>query len=78
MENKKTNDRYIFRCGKCLSKSGNNKQSILELASEGTGILKALPIVKYTIEVHTGNKSGSGTDANVFINIFGEMGDTGS
>ena len=25
----------------------------------------------------TGKKSGAGTDANVFLNIFGEQGDTG-
>ena len=28
----------------------------------------------YTIEVTTGDKNGSGTDANVFINIHGEKG----
>lgn len=31
----------------------------------------------YHVFVHTGDKRGAGTDANVFINIFGEMGDTG-
>jgi len=34
-------------------------------------------VVKYTAEVHTGQKRGSGTDANVFLNVFGLMGDTG-
>lgn len=34
-------------------------------------------VVKYTAEVHTGNKMGAGTDANVFLNIFGLLGDTG-
>jgi hypothetical protein len=29
------------------------------------------------VDVHTGNKVGAGTDANVFINIFGKTGDTG-
>ena len=27
--------------------------------------------------MYTGKKSGAGTDANVFLNIFGEQGDTG-
>jgi len=35
-------------------------------------------VVKYTCEVHTGDKKGAGTDADVFLNIFGEQGDTGN
>ena len=34
-------------------------------------------VVNYAVSVHTGNKLGAGTDANVFINLFGEQGDTG-
>lgn len=33
--------------------------------------------VKYKIAVKTGDVRGAGTDANVFIQIFGENGDTG-
>jgi len=29
------------------------------------------------VSVHTGDKRGAGTDANIFLNIFGELGDTG-
>ena len=31
----------------------------------------------YHVSVHTGDKRGAGTDANIFLNIFGELGDTG-
>ena len=31
----------------------------------------------YKVNVTTGDKRGSGTDANVFMTIFGENGDTG-
>lgn len=31
----------------------------------------------YHVFVHTGDKRGAGTDANIFLNIFGELGDTG-
>lgn len=31
----------------------------------------------YTVNVKTGNKSGSGTNANVFLTIVGDKGDTG-
>ena len=34
-------------------------------------------MLSYNVEVHTGKKSGAGTDANVFLDIFGEQGDTG-
>lgn len=34
-------------------------------------------VVQYLVSVHTGSRRGAGTDANVFLNIFGEQGDTG-
>ena len=37
----------------------------------------SFPVVTYKISVHTGEKWGSGTDADVFINISGDTGDTG-
>jgi len=77
MENMKTKKRYIFRCGRWLSKKEDDKQIIRELPAEGPGIKKPLPVVKYMVDVYTGKQMTAGTDANVFINIFGEIGDTG-
>ena len=34
-------------------------------------------VVRYAVATHTGDKRGAGTDANVFITIFGYEGDTG-
>lgn len=34
-------------------------------------------VIKYRITICTGNVSGSGTDASVFLNIIGDLGDTG-
>ena len=34
-------------------------------------------VLQYLVQVHTGKKRGAGTDANVFINVFGEQGDMG-
>lgn len=31
----------------------------------------------YQVFVHTGDKRGAGTNANICLNIFGELGDTG-
>ena len=36
-----------------------------------------LPATSYHVRVRTGDVRGAGTDANVFIRIFGETGDTG-
>lgn len=34
------------------------------------------PEVEYTVKVMTGDVFGAGTDANVFLTIYGEHGDT--
>jgi len=36
-----------------------------------------LSVKKYVISVVTGDISGAGTDANVFLTLFGDKGDTG-
>jgi hypothetical protein len=33
---------------------------------------------QYKVAVYTGNKRGAGTDANVYINIYGNLGETGA
>ena len=33
--------------------------------------------VEYTVKVFTGDVWGAGTDANIFINMYGDNGDTG-
>jgi hypothetical protein len=32
---------------------------------------------EYKVTVYTGDKRGAGTDANVFITLFGDAGDSG-
>lgn len=76
-ENLQTKDKYLFKCNRWLSTSEDDREVIRELAAEGPGIKRPLELKKYEAEVHTGNVSGAGTDANVFINIFGDLGDTG-
>ena len=34
-------------------------------------------MIKYRVTICTGNVSGSGTDASVFLNVIGDLGDTG-
>ena len=42
-----------------------------------TKIDGVVSVKKYVVEVFTGDISGAGTDANVFLNIFGDRGDSG-
>ena len=76
-ENMLTKERYVFRCNRWLAKDEDDHQIVRELPADGPSIKKPLPLVKYQVDVQTGDKSGAGTDANVFINIFGDYGDTG-
>lgn len=41
-------------------------------------IIDIFPDNKYIVSVYTADIKSSGTDADVFINIFGEFGDTGN
>ena len=77
IENTRTKEKYFFICNRWLAKDEDDRQIVRELPAEGDEIKKPLPIVNYIVEVYTGNKSGAGTDADVFCNLFGEMGDTG-
>jgi hypothetical protein len=77
LENMSTKERYQFVCNRWLSKDEDDREIVRELPAEGDSIRKPLPLVKYDVEVHTGDKRGAGTDADVFLNIFGELGDTG-
>ncbi|ESO97796.1 hypothetical protein LOTGIDRAFT_208950 [Lottia gigantea] len=71
-------ERYKFYCDKWLANDEGDQQIVREMPAEGPGIKKPLPLEKYKIEVHTGKCKYAGTDANVFVNIFGERGDTGN
>ena len=36
-----------------------------------------LAVIRYQVHVFTGSATGSDTDANVYLNLWGERGDTG-
>lgn len=40
--------------------------------------MSCFAVNKYIVSVFTADMKGSGTDADVFLNIFGENGDTGA
>lgn len=54
-------------CNKWLAKNEGDGIIVRDLPSSKSYVMK-----KYNIKVHTGAVRGAGTDANVFINLFGE------
>lgn len=49
----------------------------IEVFSFEESVLTGDLVVKFNVHVTTGNVRGAGTDANVFITIYGTTGDTG-
>jgi hypothetical protein len=67
----------VFNCGRWLDSHEDDGQIIRDLIPVPDGKSISVSIVKYRVTVHTGDKRGAGTDANVFIILHGEKGDTG-
>ncbi|XP_071760769.2 lipoxygenase homology domain-containing protein 1 [Centroberyx gerrardi] len=72
-----TTEKYSFECGRWLDINEDDNEIIRELPATGALIEEPLPLIKYRVTICTGNVSGSGTDASVFLNIIGDLGDTG-
>ncbi|KAI3361755.1 hypothetical protein L3Q82_002099 [Scortum barcoo] len=72
-----TMEKYSFQCGRWLDINEDDNEIIRELPATGALIDEPLPLIKYRVTICTGNVSGSGTDASVFLNIIGDLGDTG-
>ncbi|KAF5404278.1 hypothetical protein PHET_02377 [Paragonimus heterotremus] len=77
LTNLNTEEQYLFFCNRWLSLTEDDHTTTQELPAHGTGILHAEQVCRYRVSVFTGNQPHAGTDAKVFINIFGEHGDTG-
>ncbi|KAM7368820.1 hypothetical protein PAMP_013127 [Pampus punctatissimus] len=72
-----TMEKYSFECGRWLDINEDDNEITRELPAIGALIDEPLPLIKYRVTICTGNVSGSGTDASVFLNIIGDLGDTG-
>uniref|UniRef100_A0A3Q2DDY8 Lipoxygenase homology PLAT domains 1b n=1 Tax=Cyprinodon variegatus TaxID=28743 RepID=A0A3Q2DDY8_CYPVA len=67
--------RFYFSCNNWLSRVEGDRLYVRDLLA--TMDQMDMPKNKYIVSVFTADMKGSGTDADVFINIFGEFGDTG-
>ncbi|XP_061881566.1 lipoxygenase homology domain-containing protein 1-like isoform X1 [Entelurus aequoreus] len=65
---------YHFPCSRWLAGGENDGELQVELLPDGA---EELEVNTYEVCVFTGDVLGAGTDANVFINIYGDNGDTG-
>ncbi|XP_070844973.1 lipoxygenase homology domain-containing protein 1 [Chaetodon trifascialis] len=72
-----TMEKYSFHCGRWLDINEDDNEIVRELPATGALIEEPLLLIKYRVTICTGNVSGSGTDASVFLNIIGDLGDTG-
>ncbi|KAK2837787.1 hypothetical protein Q5P01_014999 [Channa striata] len=65
---------YHFPCSRWLAGGEEDGELVVELLPDNA---EELEVNTYEVCVFTGDMLGAGTDANVFINIYGENGDTG-
>uniref|UniRef100_A0A8U8BKQ1 Uncharacterized protein n=1 Tax=Geospiza parvula TaxID=87175 RepID=A0A8U8BKQ1_GEOPR len=74
-----TKEKYTFNCGRWLDINEEDNEIVRELPAEGSLVTEVMPgeMIKYRVTVCTGTVSGSGTDANVFVCLIGDQGDTG-
>uniref|UniRef100_A0A8C1ZDX3 Lipoxygenase homology domains 1b n=1 Tax=Cyprinus carpio TaxID=7962 RepID=A0A8C1ZDX3_CYPCA len=65
---------YLFPCDRWLASDEEDGEMVVELLPEDN---EELEENTYEVHIFTGNMMGAGSDANVFINLYGENGDTG-
>ncbi|XP_061409799.1 lipoxygenase homology domain-containing protein 1-like isoform X3 [Lethenteron reissneri] len=89
----KGSETLSFPCGRWLARSEDDGEVVRELVPRAVvqervlrdGSLKRAESVlddvlqthKYKVRVHTGSVRGAGTDANVFVTLYGDQGDSG-
>uniref|UniRef100_A0A671XMC4 Lipoxygenase homology PLAT domains 1 n=1 Tax=Sparus aurata TaxID=8175 RepID=A0A671XMC4_SPAAU len=65
-----TMEKYSFQCGRWLDINEDDNEIVRDVCFP-------FSVIKYRVTICTGNVSGSGTDASVFLNVIGDLGDTG-
>lgn len=69
------NKEYKFQCGRWLDKSEDD--GLIERELPVTDTVVDSKTIVYQVKVLTGDRRGAGTDANVFIVIYGDKGISG-
>ena len=63
-------------CGRWLDKSEDDGLIERDLDAQDADGVASEPLVRYKVAVTTGERRGAGTDANVFIQVYGKKGQT--
>jgi len=75
--NKTSSQQWFFLSGKWFAKDEDDGSIVREIAAAGSDGVASAPLISYKILVTTGDRRGAGTDANVFVTLFGSAGDSG-
>ena len=70
-------DKLYFKCGQWLSRTQGDGLIERTLDASTTPSSAQLPGKTYLVSVTTGTMRGAGTDANVYVTLFGEKGTSG-
>ncbi|XP_062933380.1 lipoxygenase homology domain-containing protein 1 isoform X3 [Cynocephalus volans] len=70
-------DKYNFNCNRWLDANEDDNEIVREMTAEGPTVRRIMSMVRYRVTVCTGELEGAGTDANVYLCLFGDVGDTG-
>jgi hypothetical protein len=71
---------FVFPCNRWLASDEGDKKVMRELGLQSSlpaELLSSKVSTKYNLAVYTSDVAGAGTNANVFVTLFGENGDTG-
>ncbi|XP_004408596.1 PREDICTED: lipoxygenase homology domain-containing protein 1 isoform X1 [Odobenus rosmarus divergens] len=72
-----TKDKYNFNCGRWLDANEDDNEIVREMTAEGPTVRRIMGMARYRVTVCTGELEGAGTDANVYLCLYGDVGDTG-
>ncbi|KAH9523747.1 hypothetical protein Btru_040820 [Bulinus truncatus] len=73
-----TQEKYVLNFDCWLSRERDDQDLIKELPAVKEGqINQGLPIVKYYATLYTGRDQGSETSAKIYLNVYGDLGDSG-
>ncbi|KAL2778056.1 lipoxygenase homology domain-containing protein 1 isoform 1 [Daubentonia madagascariensis] len=70
-------DKYNFNCNRWLDANEEDNEIVREMTAEGPTVRRIMSMARYRVTVCTGELEGAGTDANVYLCLFGDVGDTG-
>ncbi|XP_037020906.2 lipoxygenase homology domain-containing protein 1 isoform X1 [Artibeus jamaicensis] len=72
-----TKDKYNFICNRWLDANEDDNEIVREMAAEGPAVRRIMDMARYRVTVCTGELQNAGTDANVYLCLYGDVGDTG-